>query len=169
MMIPDSRNNKGEDFAKFAAEMHELAKRPELRPHLTSTERRRVEREEKRAAEEEQKRKEAWLIEAKRRDDITAQWFNLHMRQLCPQVWAKFQRAGKAAKDEVGAQAAVLILSNAGWDIVADMTTAEKPGHLPTPVTVCSIRRHGKIKRIERLVWEEPKPIPSKIIKPGEA
>lgn len=169
MNIPETRNAKGEDIAKFAAEMTQLARDPRMRPFLTSTERRRVEREEKRKAEEEQKRKEEWLIEAKRRDTITAQWFNHHMNQLCKRAWQAFQKASKAAKSEAEAQAAVDALSKAGWEMIADMTTATKPGHLPTPVTICTIKRYGKAKRIERLVWEEPQPIPSTIIKPGEA
>lgn len=166
MNTPSTRNAKGEDHGKFAAEMLALSKSPALRPFLTETERRRVEREAKRDAEAEQKRKEAWLIESKRRDDITAQWFNHHMNQLCRRAWQTFQKAGKLAKSEAEAKAAVDALAKAGWEIIADMTTATKPGHLPTPVTVCTIKRHGKAKRIERLVWEEPKPIPSKLVKP---
>lgn len=155
-MIPSTRNAKGEDIGKFAAEMARLAQRPEMKPFLSSTEAKRQEREAKRDAEAEQKRKEDWLIEAKRRDDITAAWFNRHMSELAPKYWSAFKKAGKPE-----------ILGKAGWELVADMTTAEKPGHLPTPCTVCTIKRYGKAKRIERLVWEEPKIIPSKIIKPG--
>ncbi|MDQ2999896.1 MAG: hypothetical protein M3Y08_01345 [Fibrobacterota bacterium] len=143
-----------EQIARFAAEMAQLAKDPRMKPYLTSTEAKRQEREAKREAEAEQKRKEEWLIEAKRRDDITAEWFNHQMKLLAPKVWAAFKAAEKTE-----------ILSKAGWDMVADMTTAEKPGHLPVPVTICTIKRWNKAKRIERLVWEEPKPIPGKIIK----
>lgn len=155
-MIPETRNAKGEDVAKFAAEMANLAKDPRMKPFLTSTEAKRQEREAKRDAEAEQKRKEEWLIEAKRRDDITAAWFNRHMSELAPKVWSAFKKAENPE-----------ILSKAGWDMVADMTTATKPGHLPVPVTICTIKRWNKAKRIERLVWEEPKPIPGKIIKAG--
>ncbi len=154
----ENRNAKGEDIGKFAAEMAQLAKDPRMKPFLTSTEMKRQEREAKQAAEAEQKRKEEWLIEAKRRDDITAEWFNANMKVFAPKAWASFKKAQK-----------VEVLDKAGWQLIADMTTAEKPGHLPVPVTICTIKRWNKTKKVERLVWEEPKPIPSKIIKPGDA
>lgn len=157
MKLPESRNAKGEDIGKFVAEMTALAKRPEMKPFLTSTEAKRQEQDKLREAAEEQKRKEEWLIEAKRRDDITAEWFNQNMQLFAPKAWASFKKTKK-----------IEVLDKAGWELVADMTTAEKPGCLPVPVTICTIRRWNKIKKVERLVWEEPKPIPSKIIKPGD-
>lgn len=156
MTIPSTRNAKGEDIGKFAAEMAQLAKQPNMRPYLTSAEARRQEREAKREAEAEQKRKEEWMIEAKRRDDITGQWFNSHMTKLAPKLWKAFKRT----QDPTG-------LFKAGWELIADMTTATKEGHEPTPCTVCTIKYKSKARRIERLVWEEPKPLQSKIIKPS--
>src|SRR5688500_4405616 len=93
MMIPDSRNHKGEDFAKFAAEMAQLAKSPAMRPHLTSSERRRQEREAKRAEEDAKKQREEWAIEAKRRDDITAKWFDDNMKRIEPYAWEQFKKS----------------------------------------------------------------------------
>lgn len=142
------------EIAKFAAEMAFLSKQPGMKPYLSSTEARRQEREAKRDAEAEQKRKEEYMIEAKRRDDITGQWFNLHMSKLAPRVWGAFKKDGNPQP-----------LAKAGWELIADMGSATKPGHLPTPVTVCTIKRFNKAKRIERLVWEDPVPIPSKIVK----
>jgi hypothetical protein len=157
-----------EQIAKFAAEMAALSKRPEMRPFLTSTEAARQAKDNERKAKEEAERREKEMVELARRDGITAKWFNLHMRELAPKAWGAFQKAGKAAKNPDEASAAVLALNKLGWDISAEMTTATKPGHLPTPVTLCRIKRWNKIKKVERLVWEEPRPIPSKIIKPGD-
>lgn len=139
-MFEETPNHKGERIGKFAAEMAQLAKRPEMRPFLTITEAKRQEKEN----EAEQKKHEE---ECLRRDQITAQWFELNMKNLAPELWAKFQET----KDPD-------ILAEAGWQLDCEMTVDEREGFEPTPVTLCSIMK------VERIYWEEPKPNKSKLI-----
>lgn len=123
MMIPENRNAKGEDFAKFAAEMTALAKSPAMRPYLTSTERRRQEREEK--------REEA---EAKRRGELIDKWFGDNMMKLDPEAWRKFQETQDPA-----------ILESAGWILDMQSFDEERPGYKPRPYAAVSITRMGMI------------------------
>lgn len=149
--MPENRNAKGEDIGRFTAEMMALAKRPEMRGFLTSTEVARQAKEKEAEAQAEKERKEAEAIELKRRDDITAEWFSAKMMTLEPHTWMLFQ----ASKNKRELK---------GWRLTAKAMMAAPEGFTPVPVTLCSIFHKGKLQIRERLVWMEPKPIKGKII-----
>ena len=138
MNIPDNRNARGEDVAKFAAEMAQLARRPEMKPYLSSTEARRQEKEEQRDE-----------AEAKRRGELIDKWFGDNLGKLDPVVWAKFQETKKPE-----------VLEEAGWVLDMQSFDEERPGYLPRPYAAVSITRMGMI------FFDELKPIPSKLVKP---
>jgi hypothetical protein len=158
-LIPENRNAKGEDVGKFVAEMMKLAKRPEMRPFLTETEVRRQEAERKRDEEAEEKRKEEWMIESSRRYEIISKWFHLHMSELAPEAWKTYQ-----AEAEADHHKALRNLRKAGWKLHARFVKVAPPGYEPVAATNCAILHRSVIQKIERLIWEEPKPIKSKII-----
>jgi len=156
MALPDTRNAKGEDIGKFTAEMMRLAKSPAMRPFLTSTEMARQAKEKEREEAEKKAREEAEKAELQRRDAISAQWFEEKMLELAPDTWLEFQ-ATKNPK----------VMRKAKWRLTAKAGSGAPEGYTPVPTTVVSIFHRGKLKIRERLVWEEPKPIPSKIIQAG--
>lgn len=156
--MPENRNARGEDVARFTAEMMALAKRPEMRPFLTSTEVARQAKEKELEEQAEKERKEAEAIEIKRRDMIIAEWFNANMLKLEPDTWMEFQ----ATKNK-------RVMSKAKWRLIAENKVGAPEGYTPVPVTICTIYQRSKVKMRERLVWEEPIPIKGKIIMAGEA
>ncbi len=158
MQMPENRNAKGEDIGRFTAEMMRLAKRPEMRPFLTSTEVARQAKEKERDEQAEKERKEAEAIEFKRRDMIIADWFDTHMLHLAPDTWMEFQ----ATKNK-------RVMSKAKWRLIAENKVGAPEGYTPVPVTICTIWHKSKVMLCERLVWQEPKPIKGKIIMAGEA
>lgn len=155
MTFPENRNAKGEDVAKFTAEMMRLAKSPAMRPFLTSTELARQAKEKEREEAEKKAKEEAERAELQRRDQITAQWFEEKMLDLAPDIWLEFQ-ATKNRK----------VLSKAKWRLTAKAGAGAPDGYTPVPVTLVSIFHRGKLQVRERLVWAEPKPIPSKVVIP---
>jgi hypothetical protein len=154
MNIPESRNAKGEDHGKFAAEMLALSKLPGMRPFLTSTEIARQAKEKEREEQAEKERQEAEQLELQRRDALTARWFEDKMMILAPDLWLEFQVVKRKK-----------VLSKAKWRLTAKAGTAAPEGYVPVPTTVVSIFHQGKLQVRERLVWEEPKPIPSRLVK----
>lgn len=157
IQMPENRNAKGEDIGKFTAEMMALAKRPEMRPFLTSTELARQEKEKEREEQAEKERKEAEAIELKRRDMIIADWFDSRMMEFAPDTWMEFQATRNKR-----------VMSKAKWRLLAENKVGAPEGFTPVPVTICTVYHKGKIRYRERLVWEEPKPIKGKIIMAGD-
>lgn len=144
MNLPENRNSKGEDVGKFVAEMLALSKSPAMRPYLTETEARRQEQDRKREAEEERKK---WEEEARARDKVTGEWFDLHMKTLAPRVWKKFQ----ATKDPA-------TLKKGKWELEAHMGVEKNQDGVLMETTICGIFKRGKTMKMERLVWKEYKP-----------
>jgi len=156
IQMTENRNARGEDVAKFTAEMMKLAKRPEMKPFLTSTEVARQAKEKEAEAQAEKERKEAEAIEIARRDHIIADWFDINMLRFAPDTWLEFQ----ATKNK-------RVMSKAKWRLIAENKAGAPEGYTPVPVTICTIWHKGKVKLCERLVWAEPKPIKGKILMPG--
>jgi len=152
-------NETPEQIARFAAEMAALSKRPELRPFLTSTEAKRQAKDKEREDAEKARKEEEWMIESSRRYEAIAAWFDDVMGQLCPAEWMEY---GMMAKENP--HDALRKLRKAGWKMHARFVSVTKPGHEPVAATNVLVLYRGMIKRMERLVWEDPKPIKSKII-----
>jgi hypothetical protein len=148
-----------EEISRFAAEMVALSKRPELRPYLTNTEAKRQDKERKRQEEEEERKKEEWLIESDRRYKIIAKWINENMEELAKDDWAQYQKDAPENHHK-----ALRELRKKGWKLHVRALKVTKPDHEPVNATNCMILFRGSIERAERMIWEEPKPIKSKLV-----
>lgn len=156
MTFPENRNEKGEDYAAFAAEMLQLAKRPEMRPFLASTEAARQAKEKERDEEIERQRKEAEAIEQAKRSVAICEWFDREMLARVPDLFMEFQ-ATKNRK----------VLSKEKWRLTTKDGIGDVEGYLPMRFTLCRIFHRGKLQVQARLVWDPMKKISSLIIQPG--